>query len=193
MKPRYVPLVIVALALFALFAGYATTQRASSAYASPTSTASPTVPTNAAANTTTGSGVVDFAGVSGARLGQTDTELTSAGALTRPADACGPVLTGAKAAHPVFADGQLVLLWANPPLTTPEGVGVGTSLGTARTTYPQATAMAAPAGSYQFDGLLVTSGDRAYLFLHDGHTVRKAVVGYTADVQRLFNHGVGNC
>ena len=180
MKPRYVPLVIVALALFALFAGYATQQRTSPAYASATSTA-------------TRSGVVDFAGVSDVRLGQTDAELTRQGAMARPADACGPVLTGAQAAHPVFADGQLVLLWANPPLTTPEGVGVGTSLAAAKAAYPQATTMNAPAGSYQFDGLMVTSGDRAYLFMHDGQTVRKAVVGYTDDVHRLFAHGVGNC
>ncbi|GIF78368.1 hypothetical protein [Asanoa siamensis] len=184
MKPRFVPLVIVALALFALFAGYAVTQRPSPAYASPTaSTASRT------------SGTVDFTGVSDVRLGASDTDLTSQGALARPVNACGPVLTEAdsRAAHPVFADGRLVLLWVNPPLTTPEGVGVGTPLATVRAAYPQATAMVAPAGSYQFDGLMVTSGDRAYLFMHDGQTVRKAVVGYTADVQRLFTYGVGNC
>ncbi|MEV0720410.1 hypothetical protein [Asanoa sp. NPDC050611] len=192
MKPRYVPLAILALALLALFAGYSATQRASPAYASPTAQAAgPT--TTSLASTTARSGVVDFSGVSDVRLGQSDAELTREGAMARPADACGPVLTGVQAAHPVFADGELVLLWANPPLTTPEGVGVGTSLAAAKAAYPQATAMAAPPGSYQFDGLMVTSGDRAYLFMHDGQTVRKTVVGYTDDVQRLFTYGVGNC
>ncbi|MDG4822347.1 hypothetical protein O7635_10845 [Asanoa sp. WMMD1127] len=180
MKPRFIPLVVVALALFALLAGYATQQGGSPAYASTTSSA-------------TRSDMVDFDGVRDARLGQTDTELRQGGAMTRPVNACGPVLTGVSAAHPVFADGQLVMLWANPPLTTPEGVGVGTSVADTRAAYPEATTMTAPAGSYQFDGLLVTNGDRAYLFMHDGQTVRKTVVGYTADVQRLFTYGVGNC
>ncbi|GAA1879284.1 hypothetical protein [Asanoa iriomotensis] len=180
MKPRYVPLVIVGLVLIALLTAYSTQQRPSTAYASASSSA-------------TRASVVDFQGVSGAPLGATDADLTSQGAMAKPANACGPVLTGVSEAHPVFADGQLVLLWANPPLKTPEGVGVGTSLAAAKAAYPQATAMVAPAGSYQFDGLMVTSGDKAYLFMHDGHTVRKTVVGYTDDVQRLFTHGVGNC
>jgi len=180
MKPRLVPLVIVALALFALLAGYATDRQPSPAYASTTASA-------ASANT------VDFDGVGDVRLGQRDADLTRLGALTQPAAACGPALTATSAADPVFADGELVLLWVHPPLTTPEGIGEGSPLATAQATYPQATAMTAPAGSYQFDGLMVTSGDRAYLFMHDGQTVRKVVVGYTEPVQRLFTHGIGNC
>ncbi|GIF53598.1 hypothetical protein DFJ67_2513 [Asanoa ferruginea] len=177
MKPRLVPLIIVALALFALLAGYAVNRSPSPAYATNT----------ASANT------VDFNGVGDVRLGQRDTDLTRQGALSHPAAACGPTLTATSAANPVFADGRLVLLWVHPPLTTPEGIGEGTPLTTARATYPRATAMTAPAGSYQFDGLLVTSGDRAYLFMHDGQTVRKVVVGFTAPAERLFTHGIGNC
>ncbi|MEV4623404.1 hypothetical protein AB0J74_32435 [Asanoa sp. NPDC049573] len=180
MKPRLVPLIIVALALFALLAGYATDRQPSPAYASNTSTAT-------AAHT------VDFEGVGDVHLGQRDADLTRVGALAHPAAACGPTLTTTSAADPVFADGRLVLLWAHTPLTTPEGVGEGTPLTTVRSTYPQATAMATPAGSHQFDGLMVTSGDRAYLFMHDGHTVRKVVVGFAEPVRRLFAHGVGNC
>ncbi|MEV4536825.1 hypothetical protein AB0J82_23880 [Asanoa sp. NPDC049518] len=180
MKPRFIPLVVVALALFALLAGYSTQRGGSPAYASATTTA-------------TSSDVVDFDGVRDVRLGQTDTELAQQGAMARPQEACGPVLTDVHEASPVFANGELVLMWVNPPLATPEGVGVGTSVEATKAAYPQATTMNAPAGSYQFDGLMVTSGDRAYLFMHDGQTVRKAVVGYTDDVQRLFTLGVGNC
>lgn len=186
MKPRFVPLVVVALVLIALLAGYSTRQGGSPAYATSASTA-----TNASQPTR--ADVVDFDGVRDVRLGQSDTDLAQQGALARPVDACGPVLTDVRAVSPVFANGELVLMWVNPPLNTPEGVGVGTSISTAKAAYPQATPMTAPAGSYQFDGLMVTSGDRAYLFMHDGHTVRKAVVGYTDDVTRLFVHGIGNC
>jgi hypothetical protein len=180
MKPRFIPLVIAVLALFGLLAGYSTQERSSPAYA-----------TSAAPATRTD--VVDFDGVRDVRLGQSEADLTARGALARPVDACGPVLTAVHEASPVVANGELVLMWVNPPLETPEGVGVGTPVAAARTAYPQAAIMKAPAASYQFDGLMVTNGDRAYLFMHDGHTVRKAVVGYTDDVQRLFVHGVGNC
>jgi len=178
MKPRFVPLVLVALVLIALLAGYATHGSA---------------PARASTATNVSQNVVDFDGVRDVRLGQSDTELAQQGAMARPVAACGPVLTEVHEASPVFVDGELVLMWVNPPLATPEGVGVGTSVATTQAAYPQATPMTAPAGSYQFDGLMVTSGDRAYLFMHDGHTVRKAVVGYTDDVTRLFVHGVGNC
>lgn len=179
MKPRLVPLVIVALALFALLAGYATDQRGA--------------PANAATVSADRADTVDFDGVGDVRLGQRDVDLTSAGAMVRPAAACGPTLTAVRKADPVFANGELVLLWVHPPLATAEGVGEGTPLATAQAAYPQATAMKAPAGSYRFDALMVTGGVRAYLFLHDGQIVRKAVVGYVEPVQRLFAYGVGSC
>jgi hypothetical protein len=180
MQRRLILLVIGTLALFALLAGYATDRLPSPAYATATAPA-------ASANT------VNFDGVGGVHFGQHDADLTRLGALTQTAAACGPALTATSTADPVFADGELVLLWVHPPLTTPEGIGEGTPLATAQAAYPQATTMTAPAGSYQFDGLMVTSGDRAYLFMHDGQTVRKVVVGYTESVQRLFTQGIGNC
>jgi len=175
MKPRYVPLVLAALLLLGVLAAWARPPEAAAA--------TPTRPAN----------TIDFTGVRDIELGETDAQLTSEGALTRPQAACGPVLTEISQASPVFADGQLVILWANPPLTTPEGVGVGTPLATAQAAYPDATTLSAPPGTYQFDGLMVTNGDRSYLFLHDSQTVRKAVVGYTDHVQRLFTTGFGSC
>lgn len=179
MKPRPVPLVIAALVLAGLVAGCAPEELAP--------------PARAAAATVSASDTIDFDGVRDVRIGETDAQLTADGDLTRPKEACGPVLTEISQASPVMADGRLVLLWADPPLATPEGVGVGTPLATAKAAYPQATTLTAPAGTYRFDGLMVTHGDRAYLFLHDGQTVRKTVVGYTDHAQRLFTDGFGAC
>jgi hypothetical protein len=53
--------------------------------------------------------------------------------------------------------------------------------------------LTAPPGTYRFDGLLARQGDRAYLFLHDGRTVRKTVAGYADYAQRLFDEGFGTC
>jgi hypothetical protein len=179
MKPRSFPLVLVLVAL-GLVAGCSATDSGS---AEPVAVAAAGEKVD----------VVDFEGIGDIDFGATKADLARRGLLITPAEACGPRLAGLGEVSPVFAGERLALLWVNPPLTTPEGVGVGSSLGAARAAYPQATALTAPAGSYGYDGLMVTRGDRAYLFLHDGQTVKKSVAGYAEQVRLLFDEGFGTC
>lgn len=46
-------------------------------------------------------------------------------------------------------------------------------------------------GTQRFDGLQARVGDRAYLFLHDGHEVRKIIAGSAEWAERLFDGGYG--
>ena len=55
------------------------------------------------------------------------------------------------------------------------------------------TCLPAPPGSHRFAGLLARDGDRAYLFLHDGVTVREIIAGYADWARRLFDEGYGPC
>jgi hypothetical protein len=137
--------------------------------------------------------VVDFDGVRNVAFGDTKAQLTAKGLVATPKEACGPRLVGIDQVSPVFADERLVLLWAYPPFATPEGIGVGSTLADVRAAYPQATPLTAPAGSQRYDGLLVTRGDRAYLFLHDGHTVTKTIAGFADQARQLFDTGFGSC
>lgn len=137
--------------------------------------------------------MVHFDGVRDIRFGQVVAELVTRGLLTPESAPCGRTLAGIEEAVPVFAEDKLVLLWFNPPLATPEGVTVGTALAVVRQRYPNAVELTPPAGSYSFPGLLVASGDRAYLFLHDGAAVQKAVVGFERYARRLFETGFGSC
>lgn len=141
----------------------------------------------------TGPDIVSFAGVRNIAFGTTEQELARRGVLDAEPEACGPHLAGVPTADPVFADDRLVLLWANGETSTPEGVHVGTPVAQVRAAYPGARDLVAPRGSYRFDGLLVRAGDRAYLFLHDGRTVRKSIVGYADYAQKLFDEGFGLC
>jgi hypothetical protein len=179
MKPRSFPLVLVLVAI-GLVAGCSTTAAESD---------SPV--TAAAAGKQVD--VVDFEGIGDIDFGATKADLTSRGLLITPAEACGPRLAGFGDVSPVFAGERLALLWVNPPLATPEGVGVGSSLADVKAAYPQATALTAPEGSHSYDGLLVTHDDRAYLFLHDGQSVKKSVAGYAEQVRLLFDEGFGAC
>jgi hypothetical protein len=145
------------------------------------------------AETVASADVVDFDGVPGIAFGDTEAQLTSRGVVATPKDACGPRVVGRDELSPVFAGERLVLLWAYPPVATPEGVGVGTSVAAVRAAYPGAIALTAPAGSHRYDGLLVTHGDRAYLFLHDGQQVTKTVAGYADQARLLFDQGFGAC
>ena len=140
-----------------------------------------------------GPDVIHLDGLRDIAFGETEAQLTRRGALL-PQDApCGPRLTGMSTVSPVFADHRLVLLWVDPPVQTPEGITIGTPVEQALRTYPDARRLYAPHGSYQFDGLLAIEGDRAYLFLHDGRTVRKTVAGYAEYARRLFDDGFGAC
>jgi len=140
-----------------------------------------------------GPNVVTFDGLRTIAFGDSAADLTARGLLTRPREGCGPQLADLPEASPVFLDERLVLLWANPPLTTPEGIGVDSSLADARAAYPKAMDLPAPKGSHRFDALMTTEDDRAFLFLHDGTTVRKLIAGYAEDARRLLDTGFGAC
>lgn len=137
--------------------------------------------------------VVTAAGLPDVRVGDTRTTLVHEQDLRqRPGD-CSPRLPEYPSVSPVFDDDELVLLWADPPVRTPDGIGVGSPVDEVRAVYPDTEALRAPEGSYQFDGLLADAGERASLFLHDGDQVQKVIVGYDAHLQRLFQDGFGTC
>ncbi|WP_348651172.1 hypothetical protein [Micromonospora sp. WMMD882] len=137
--------------------------------------------------------VIDLAGLPGVEFGDTEQELTERGMLRTSAESCGPTLTGHDTASPIFYDDRLVLLWVSPPVRTPEGITVGTPVSEVSSRFPALTRLTAPQGTYRFDGLLARRGDRAYLFLHDGRTVRKTIAGYADYAERLFDEGYGPC
>ncbi|GAB3149702.1 hypothetical protein GCM10027290_36340 [Micromonospora sonneratiae] len=149
-------------------------------------------PTNTA-TTAYGPDVVHLDGLRNIEFGDTEQELAQRGLLTPSVASCGPSLAGMATVGPVFAGDRLVLLWADPSMRTPEGVTSGTSVSEVQAAYPASTPLTAPRGTYRFDGLLVSEGDRSYLFLHDGQTVRKTVAGYTDYARRLFDEGFGTC
>ncbi|SDY14055.1 hypothetical protein SAMN05444365_101808 [Micromonospora pattaloongensis] len=142
---------------------------------------------------TLGPNVVHFGGVRDIRFGETTGQLTERGALDAEAHGCGPAFANLPAVSPVFADDRLVLVWMDPPQQTPEGVTVGTPVTKVRTLYSKIEELQAPPKTYRYDGMLVAEGDRAYLFLHDGNKVRKAIIGYAEYVRRLFDDGFGSC
>jgi hypothetical protein len=137
--------------------------------------------------------VVSLDGLHGVEFGATEEDLTRRGMLETGTDACGPALTGHGSASPIFVDDRLVLLWLDDPMSTPEGITVGSPVTEVRASYPSALPLHAPQRTERFDGLLVRSGDRAYLFLHDGTTVRKIIAGYADWARRLFDEAYGPC
>ncbi|GAA4578683.1 hypothetical protein GCM10023176_55050 [Micromonospora coerulea] len=137
--------------------------------------------------------VMDLRGLRDVEFGDSEAELTDRGMLRTDVDACGPTLTGPGAVSPIFVDDRLVLLWVDDQVSTPEGITVGTPVDQVWASYPSVTELRAPQGTYRFDGLLARTGDRAYLFLHDGRTVRKTVAGYAEWARRLFDEGYGPC
>lgn len=137
--------------------------------------------------------VVTADGLSDVRVGDTRTTLVhEQGLRQRPGD-CSPRLPQHPSVSPVFDDDELVLLWADPPVRTPDGIGVGSPVDEVRAAYPDTEALRTPEGSYRFDGLLADAGERASLFLHDGDQVQKVIVGYDTHLQRLFQDGFGTC
>ena len=137
--------------------------------------------------------VVTTGGIDGIEFGTTESELIARHGLRRPQSACGARFRSVPHVDPVLADGRLVLLWVHRPAHVPPGLSEGATVAEVRTAYPGATALTPPAGSYRFAGLLVTRGDRGYLFLHNGQVVQKVVVGYTTYLRRLFDEGFGTC
>ncbi|WUJ24328.1 hypothetical protein OG470_05450 [Micromonospora sp. NBC_00389] len=137
--------------------------------------------------------IIDLNGLRNIEFGDTEDELTRRGILRTDMDACGPMLAGHDTVSPVFAEDKLVLLWVGDPMRTPEGITVGSPVDQVWSRYPSVTRLHAPQGTYRFDGLLARSGDRAYLFLHDGRTVRKTIAGYADWARRLFDKGAGPC
>ncbi len=139
-----------------------------------------------------GPDIVHFQGVRDVRFGASRAELGSR--LDTSRAGCSTQVTGMPQGNLVFAaDDRLVMMWFDAPLHTPEGVSTGSTLQDVRAAYPGSQVLTAPAGSHRFDGLLITQGDRGYLFLHDGVTVQKAVAGYSDYLTRLFNTGFGSC
>ena len=156
------------------------------------------VPTSAPASATAtrpaDPDVIDFAGLRDIPIGASMRELTASGAVATANPGCGPAFTALPYASPVFDGDKLVLIWAHPPLRTPEGVMVGTTVDEARRAYPAAVELSRPPGSTQYPGLLVTGGgDRAYLLLHDAGEVQKLVVGIARYARLLFDAGFGTC
>lgn len=160
--------------------------------ASPPAAGTGSTPAGAAA-AAPGPQVVRYTGVPGLAFGDTEQDLIRRGVVVRDTPECNPRMVRPTGATPVFVDGRLALLWADPPLHTPEGIAVGDSVASVRKAYPAASDLAPPAGSYRFSGLLAGSGDRAYLFLHDGRQVQKLIVGYTRHARTLFEQGFGGC
>jgi hypothetical protein len=145
-----------------------------------------------ATSTPTGDDVVNVTGHNGFRFGDSRAEV--APFINQDIEGCNVQLARRPEGSLVFGpDGRLVLFWFDAPLHTPDGVNTGDPLAEVQAAYPQAIALAAPAGSHRFDGLLVREGEHGYLFLHDGRTVRKAIAGYVEYLQRLFDSGFGVC
>ncbi|RLP99419.1 hypothetical protein EAD98_02485 [Micromonospora sp. CV4] len=137
--------------------------------------------------------IIDLNGLRNIEFGDTEDELTRRGILRTDLDACGPMLAGHDTVSPVFAEDKLVLLWVGELMRTPEGITAGSPVDQVWSRYPSVTRLRAPQGTYRLDGLLAHHGDRAYLFLHDGRTVRKTIAGYADWARRLFDEGAGPC
>jgi hypothetical protein len=137
--------------------------------------------------------VVDLDGVAEVDFGDSESELARRGILRTDVDACGPTLAGHDMISPIFVDDRLVLLWAGDPVRTPEGIAAGSPIAEVMASHPTVRELHAPEGTHRFDGLLARDGDRAYLFLHDGQTVRKIIVGYATWAHRLFVEGHAPC
>lgn len=140
--------------------------------------------------------VIDFTGARGVHFGETLTELVAAGFLspTPSSVGCGRRFAGFGNADPVFEDDRLALIWAYPPLHTPEGVMVGTPLEQVKAVYPGAAPLLPPPGSYAFEALLVRgSGGSAYLILHDSFDVQKLIVGSENAARALYTDRLDAC
>ncbi|MER7439191.1 hypothetical protein ABTW73_00090 [Micromonospora avicenniae] len=153
----------------------------------------PNVPASGPQRTVPAGEVLDLDGLPDVEFGDTEDELARRGVLGTDVGGCGRTLTGHSTTSPVFIDDRLVLLWLDDSTRTTEGIGVGSPVQQVRTRYPELTPLRAPQGTYRLDGLLARDGELAYLFLHDGRTVRKIIAGYADWARRLFAEGDGPC
>ncbi|MEV0270211.1 hypothetical protein AB0H43_15635 [Hamadaea sp. NPDC050747] len=148
---------------------------------------------NNAPRTSGSDDIVTFAGIADIKFGDTVAEVTAEHGLTKHQGACVMQFGDLTGVDPVFAQDRLVLLWAHAPVRTPEGISEGSSVEAVRQAYSDEVELTPPAGSHAYPGIMVRQGDAAYLFLHDGTTVRKEVAGYADYVQRLYTDGFGAC
>jgi len=139
------------------------------------------------------SDVVTFSGIADVRFGETTGELTTEHGLRAEVGGCAMHFSDIEGVDPVFADDHLVLMWIHAPVHTPEGIREGSSVTAVRQAYPGATELTPPPGSHAYPAIMVVRGDTAFLFLHDGVTVRKEIAGYADYVQRLYSGGFGAC
>ena len=137
--------------------------------------------------------IIDLNGLRNIEFGATEDELTRRGILRTSLDACGPMLAGHDTVSPVFVEDKLVLLWVGDPMRHTGGHNGRLARRRGLGPLPGGQPAAAPQGTHRLDGLLARSGDRAYLFLHDGRTVRKTIAGYADWARRLFDEGAGPC
>jgi hypothetical protein len=150
--------------------------------------------TATASGAATNNDVIDFTGVRGIHFGDSRAQMIQAGLLNSPTNACALALTATASAHPIFDQDKLVLIWAYPPLHTPEGIMVGSPLAAVTNDYPQAVTLTPAAGNPTFPAYLVANASgAAYLFLHDATTVQKLIVGYEDYVRLLYSSGFGSC
>jgi hypothetical protein len=149
-------------------------------------------PPRGATPTTADATVINFTGTDSVRWGETLEQLRDAGQMAPSPDGCGPRFLDIEGAGPVFEDDRLVLIWAYPPLHTPENVMVGTPIPTVRVAYPRAVAL--PSAPGLFDAMLVANGlGQAYLILHDGTIVQKLIVGLESAARRLYASRLDTC
>ncbi|MCP2322529.1 hypothetical protein HDA40_001036 [Hamadaea flava] len=137
--------------------------------------------------------VVTFSGIADVKFGDTVADLTVEHGLTKQPGACVMRFGDLAGVDPVFVEDRLVLLWAHAPVRTPEGISEGSPVDAVRRAYSGEVELTPPAGSHAYPGIMVKQGDSAYLFLHDGTTVRKEIAGYADYVQRLYTDDFGAC
>lgn len=135
---------------------------------------------------------ITLSGFDDIHFGESRSELTARHGLRTTRAGCRPRFTDRSQLGPVFVDGKLAMLWADPPLHTPEGVSVGTTVTQARQSYPDAVSLPPP-GPYRYAGLLATKDGMGYLFLYQDDAVDKMVVGYENYLRQTFPTAASSC
>ncbi len=137
-----------------------------------------------------GQDVVTFEGVGDVHFGDPVGALAASHGFKDDPSACTRTFSDLQGVDPVVADDKLVLMWVEPPVHTPEGIAVGSAVSAVRQAYPGGVDLA---GAHAYPGIMVVKQDKAFLFLHDGKTVKKEIAGYADYVRRLYTEGFGAC